>query len=131
MCSTSRVWCITFKLHKDSILIELRMLHSMQPCNIAWDSNQWAKHRKEMAMYQTHGCSSCTKELWTTRHWNKSPALEEHATLMKIFVPLIPRSWYWPSICISCCTWAKKITWICEQIWWKVATTQKNEVCII
>jgi hypothetical protein len=55
-------------------------MHGMQPCNIAWDSNQWAKQRKEMVMYQTHDCSACTKEVWTTRHWNKSLALEEHAT---------------------------------------------------
>jgi len=62
MCNTSRVWRIAFKLHKDNILIEPRM-HGMQPCNIAWDSNQLAKQREEMVMYQTHCCSACTKDL--------------------------------------------------------------------
>jgi len=56
---------------------------------------------------------------------------EEHATVMKISVTLIPRSWYWLSICISCCIPTKKITWIHEQIWQKVVTTWKNEVCVV
>ena len=38
-------------------------MHGMRPCNMAWDSNQWAKHRKEMAVFQTHDFSACAKDL--------------------------------------------------------------------